>query len=94
VNTVMNIQVPQNVGNYLTSQRIVSFSGTLLHGVRDLSSTAGKVWSLVYGLGWYRDRIPIETRLFSETSRQCLQPTQSPDEGAAAFFPGGKAAEA
>jgi hypothetical protein len=35
VNTVMNIRVPQNAGNFLSRSEITSFSGkTLLHGVR------------------------------------------------------------
>jgi hypothetical protein len=35
VNAVMNIRVPLNAGNFLTSRELVSFSGrTLLHGVR------------------------------------------------------------
>jgi hypothetical protein len=34
VNTVINLQVPQNVGNFLTSWKPISFSRrTLLHGV-------------------------------------------------------------
>jgi hypothetical protein len=34
VNVVMNLLVPQNVGNFLTSREPVSFSRrTLLHGV-------------------------------------------------------------
>ena len=34
VNAVMNIRFPQNVGNFLTSRKSVSFSrSTLLHGV-------------------------------------------------------------
>jgi len=34
VNAVMNLQVPQNTGNFLTSYKVVSFSRrTLLHGV-------------------------------------------------------------
>ena len=35
VNAVMNIRVPLNAGNFLTSREPVSFSGrNLLHGVR------------------------------------------------------------
>jgi hypothetical protein len=35
VNAVMNLWVPQNPGNFLTSLKLVSFSRrTLLHGVR------------------------------------------------------------
>jgi hypothetical protein len=34
VNTVMNLQVPKNVGNFLTSCKLVSFSRRIvLHGV-------------------------------------------------------------
>jgi len=33
VNVVMNLQVPQIAGNFLTSCKLVSFSRTLLHGV-------------------------------------------------------------
>ena len=33
VNVVMNLQVPQNSENFLTSWELVSFSRTLLHGV-------------------------------------------------------------
>jgi hypothetical protein len=33
VNAVMNIRVPQNAGNFLTSCKPVSFSRPLLHGV-------------------------------------------------------------
>jgi hypothetical protein len=33
VNIVMNFQVPQEVGNILTSQVTVTFSKNLLHGV-------------------------------------------------------------
>ena len=33
VSAVMNLRVPQNAGNFLTSCRLVSFSRTLLHGV-------------------------------------------------------------
>jgi hypothetical protein len=39
VTTIMNIRVPQNVGNFLTGLVTVSFSGrTVLHGVRKLVS--------------------------------------------------------
>ena len=39
VNAVMNIQVPQNAGNFLTSSELVSFSRRiLLHGVSELVS--------------------------------------------------------
>jgi hypothetical protein len=35
VNVVMNLQVPYNVGNFLTNWKLVSFSRrTQLHGVR------------------------------------------------------------
>jgi hypothetical protein len=38
VNTVMNLWVPLNAGNFLTSRRPVSFSGTtLFYGVRHCS---------------------------------------------------------
>jgi len=33
VNEVMNLRVPSNSGNFLTSCKLVSFSRTLLHGV-------------------------------------------------------------
>jgi len=33
VNAVMNLRVPYNAGNFLTSCKPVSFSRTLLHGV-------------------------------------------------------------
>jgi hypothetical protein len=33
VNVIMNLQVPQNAGNFLTSCKPVSFSRTLLHEV-------------------------------------------------------------
>jgi len=33
VNAVMNLRVPQNAGNFLTSCKPVSFSRTLLHGI-------------------------------------------------------------
>jgi hypothetical protein len=37
VNAVMNFRVPQNVGNFLSSRKPVSFSRrTLLYGVSDL----------------------------------------------------------
>jgi hypothetical protein len=36
VNVVMKLYVPQNVGNFLTSCKLVSFSRrTLLHGVSE-----------------------------------------------------------
>ena len=35
VNAVMNLWVPQNAGNFLTSCKPVSFSRTLLHGVSE-----------------------------------------------------------
>jgi hypothetical protein len=35
VNAVMNLQFPQNVGNFLSSLGHITFSGrTLLHGIR------------------------------------------------------------
>jgi hypothetical protein len=38
VNTVMNLRVPKNAGNFLSSLGHVSFSGrTLLHGVSLIS---------------------------------------------------------
>jgi hypothetical protein len=33
VNVVINLRVPQNAGNFLTSCGPVSFSRTLLHGI-------------------------------------------------------------
>jgi hypothetical protein len=39
VNAVMNLRVPQNAGNFLTSCKSVSFSiSTLLHGVSKFTS--------------------------------------------------------
>ena len=44
VNAVMNLRVPQNVGNFLTSWEPVSFSRrNLLHGASNLGS--GTIWS-------------------------------------------------
>ena len=38
VNAVMNLRVPQNAGNFLTSCKPVSFSRTLIHGVSEYVS--------------------------------------------------------
>jgi hypothetical protein len=43
VNAVMNLPVPQNAGNFLTSRKPVSFSRrTLLHGVSKQASKPGR----------------------------------------------------
>jgi hypothetical protein len=43
VNTVMNLRVPQNAGNFLSSWGRVGFSGrTLLHGVSQLALLTSK----------------------------------------------------
>ena len=45
VNAVMNLQVPQNAGNFLNSSRPVSFSGrTVLHGVRHVTCLQHSVY--------------------------------------------------
>ena len=53
VNTVMNLRVPNNVGNFLSRLGRVSFSGrTVLHGVRGSLQIKHKFESIrnIYGL--------------------------------------------
>ena len=56
VNAVMNLRVPQNAGNFLTSWKPVSFSiRILLHGVSKFTMTelrTGRPWNLVLFLAW------------------------------------------
>ena len=48
VNAVMNLRVPQNMGNFLTSCKPVSFSRrTLHHGVSKFTLFFRKVWKSV-----------------------------------------------
>jgi hypothetical protein len=46
VNAVMNLQIPETAGNFLTSCNLVSFSRTLLHGVSNRNGY--KIWRYEY----------------------------------------------
>jgi hypothetical protein len=44
LNAVMNLRVPENAGNFLTSYQLVSFSRrTLLHGVSKVLEVGGSI---------------------------------------------------